>query len=57
MQKYYYKVFDIDEVKMPEEDFINKMAKDGWELFFINNEPVDRTSILLVKLYFRKEVT
>ena len=41
---------------MPEEDFINKMAKDGWELFFINNEPVDRTSILLVKLYFRKEV-
>ena len=40
MRQFEFKVFDIDEVKMEEEKFLEKMSYDGWELFFINNELV-----------------
>ena len=36
--------------------FIDKMAIDGWELYFINNEPVDKESEILLKLYFRRRI-
>ena len=32
MKKFEYKVFDIDTVKQSEEEFINKMGSEGWEL-------------------------
>ena len=51
MRQFEYKVFDIDEVKIPEQKFIDRMAIDGWELYFINNEPVDKEPKILVKLY------
>ena len=38
MRQFEYKVFDVDELKISEDKFIDKMAIDGWELFFINNE-------------------
>ena len=41
---------------MEEEKFLEKMSYDGWELFFINNEPVDGCPKILVKFYFRKEI-
>jgi len=56
MRQFEFKVFDIDEVKMEEEKFLEKMSYDGWELFFINNEPVDGCPKILVKFYFRKEI-
>jgi hypothetical protein len=56
MRQFEFKVFDIDEVKMEEEKFLEKMSYDGWELFFINNEPVDGCPNILVKFYFRKEI-
>ena len=34
-----FSVFDIDKVGMPEDEFLNKMAHEGWDLFLINNEP------------------
>ena len=36
--------------------FIDKMAIDGWELYFINNEPVDKEPKILVKSYFRRKI-
>jgi hypothetical protein len=40
MKKFEYKVFDIDELEQPEEEFLNKMGLEGWELVQIHN--VDR---------------
>ena len=50
MRQFEYKVFDVDELKISEDKFIDKMAIDGWELFFINNEPVDQEPKILVNL-------
>ena len=52
MRKFEYKVFDIDTVKQSEEEFINKMGSEGWELVQIHNEPMDKSPLILVKLYF-----
>ena len=54
MKKFEYKVFDIDELDHPEEEFLNKMGSEGWELIQIHNEPVDKSSLILVKLYFKR---
>jgi len=56
MGQFEYKVFDIDEVKIPEQKFIDRMAIDGWELYFINNVPVAKEPKVLVKLYFRRRI-
>jgi len=56
MKKFEYKVFDIDELNQPEEEFLMKMGSEGWELVQINNEPVDKSSLILVKLYFKREI-
>jgi hypothetical protein len=56
MKKFEYKVFDIDELELPEEEFLNKMGSEGWELVQIHNEPVDKSSLILVKLYFKREI-
>ena len=56
MKKFEYKVFDIDELEQPEEEFLNKMGLEGWELVQIHNEPVDKSSLILVKLYFKREI-
>ena len=56
MKKFEYKVFDIDTVKQSEEEFINRMGSEGWELVQIHNEPVDKSSLILVKLYFKREM-
>ena len=56
MRQFEYKVFDIDEVKIPEQKLIDRMAIDGWELYFINNEQVDKEHKILVKLYFRRRI-
>ena len=56
MKKFEYKVFDIDELDQPEKEFINKMGSQGWELVQIHNEPVDKSSLILVKLYFKREI-
>jgi hypothetical protein len=48
--------FDIDELDHPEEEFLNKMGSEGWELVQIHNEPVDKSSLILVKLYFKREI-
>ena len=39
-----------------EEEFINKMGSKGWELIQIFNEPVDKSPLILVKLYFKREI-
>ena len=56
MKRFEYKVFDIDTVKQPEEEFINKMGSEGCELIQIFNEPVDKSPLILVKLYFKREI-
>ena len=56
MKKYEYKIFDIDKVQTPEEEFINQMGEKGWELILINNEPVGHFPKILVKLYFKREI-
>jgi hypothetical protein len=56
MKKYEYKIFDIDKVQTPEEEFVNQMGKKGWELILINNEPVGHFPKVLVKLYFKREI-
>ena len=56
-QKYNYAIFDLDNIHMPEVDFINHMASQGWNLFLINNEPMAQYPRVLVKLYFRKELS
>ena len=56
MKKFEYKVFDIDTVKEPEEEFLNKMGSQGWELIQIHNEPLDKVPLILVKLYFKREI-
>ena len=55
MQNYTYSVFDIDRVGMPEDEFLNKMAHEGWDLFLINNEPLNEYPGTVVKFYFRKK--
>ena len=40
---------------MPEDEFLNKMAHEGWDLFLINNEPQNGYPGTIVKLYFRKK--
>ena len=55
MQNYTYSVFDIDRVGMSENEFLNKMAHDGWDLFLINNEPQNEYPGTVVKFYFRKK--
>jgi hypothetical protein len=56
MRKFEYKVFDIDTVKQSEEEFINTMGSEGWELVQIHNEPMDKSPLILVKLYFKREI-
>ena len=56
-QKYSYAIFDLDNIHMSEADFINHMASQGWDLFLINNEPLHQYPRMLVKLYFRKELS
>ena len=56
MKKFEYKVIDIDTVKESEDEFLNKMGSEGWELVQIHNEPVDKSSLILVKLYFKREI-
>jgi hypothetical protein len=56
MKKFEYKVVDIDTIKVSEEEFINKMGFEGWELVQIHNEPLDKSPLILVKLYFKREI-
>jgi hypothetical protein len=56
IKKFEYKVFDIDELEQSEEEFINKMGSEGWELVQIHNEPLDKAPLILVKLYFKREL-
>jgi hypothetical protein len=56
MKKFEYKVVDIDTVKVSEEEFINEMGSKGWELIQIHNEPLDKSPLILVKLYFKREI-
>ena len=42
--------------KNHDEEFINKMGSEGWELIQIFNEPVDKSPLILVKLYFKREI-
>lgn len=55
--KYNYAIFDLDNIHIPEVEFINKMAAQGWDLFLINNEPLPQYPRMLVKLYFRKKLS
>ena len=55
MSTFEYKVIDIDKIGIPEESLLNKMNSDGWELFFIHNEPLHEYPGMLVKFYFRKK--
>ena len=55
MSTFEYKVVDIDKIGITEENLLNKMDADGWELFFIHNEPLNEYPSMLVKFYFRKK--
>ena len=55
MSTFEYKVIDIDKIGITEENLLNKMDSDGWELFFIHNEPLNEYPSILVKFYFRKK--
>ena len=55
MSTFEYRVIDIDEVGISEENLLNRMDSDGWELFFIHNEPLNEYPSMLVKFYFRKK--
>ena len=57
MQKYTYLIFDLDKINKPEDLFLNEMAHAGWDLFIVNNEPMHEYPKVMVKLYFRKEIT
>jgi hypothetical protein len=57
MKKFEYMVFDIDTVNEHEDIFLNKMGADGWELICINNEPLNNRPTVLVKFYFKREIT
>ena len=51
MDKFEYKVIDIDKICISEEKLLNRMNSDGWELFFIHNEPQNEyPSILKLSL-------
>ena len=55
MSLFEYKVVDIDKICISEEMLLNKMDNDGWELFFIHNEPLNEYPVMLVKFYFRRK--
>ena len=55
MDKFEYKVIDIDKICISEENLLNRMNSDGWELFFIHNEPQNEYPRILVKFYFRRK--
>tara|TARA_A100001011_G_scaffold331863_1_gene358568 strand:- start:122 stop:325 length:204 start_codon:yes stop_codon:yes gene_type:complete len=55
MDKFEYKVIDIDKICISEEKLLNRMNSDGWELFFIHNEPQNEYPSILVKFYFRRK--
>ena len=55
MSAFEYRVIDIDKVGISDENFLNKMDSDDWELFFINNEPQHEYPRTLVKFYFRRK--
>ena len=55
MDKFEYKVIDIDKICISEEKLLNRMNSDGWELFFIHNEPQNEYPRILVKFYFRRK--
>ena len=55
MSTFEYRVIDIDKIDVSEESLLNKMNSDGWELFFIHNEPLNEYPSMLVKFYFRKK--
>ena len=55
MDKFEYKVIDIDKICISEEKLLNRMNSDGWELFFIHNEPQNEYLSILVKFYFRRK--
>ena len=55
MSTFEYKVIDIDKICISEENLLNKMDADGWELFLIHNEPLNEYPSILVKFYFRRK--
>lgn len=58
MKKFKYKVFDLDKLEgdETESEFLNIMGAMGWELIFINNEPMMDGRLIQIKLYFKKEI-
>ena len=57
MSKFEYKVFDIDKVGMSEESLLNEMSSKGFELCWINNEPLDGHPIIIIKFYFKRKIS
>ena len=55
MNSFDYKVIDIDKVATSEENLLNKMDSEGWELFLIHNEPLYEYPGMLVKFYFKRK--
>ena len=55
MSTFEYKVIDIDKIGITEENLLNEMDSDDWELFFIHNEPLNEYPSILVKFYFRRK--
>ena len=55
MNSFEYKVIDIDKVATSEENLLNKMDSEGWELFLIHNEPLHEYPGMLVKFYFKRK--
>jgi len=54
MKKYEYKIIDIDEVGMPENEYVNLLGMQGWELMQVFNEPHHYCPVTFVKFYFRR---
>ena len=55
MSAFEYRVIDIDKVGISEENLLNRMDSDGWELLFIHNEPLQKYPNMLVKFYFKRK--
>jgi len=57
MSKFEYKVIDIDRAEMSEESLLNYMSSKGFELAWINNEPVDGYPMIIIKFYFKRKIS
>ena len=57
MSAFEYRVIDIDKVGISEENLLNRMDTDGWELFKIHNEPLHEYPSMLIKFYFRRRLS